>query len=124
MKLRFKPSLTYDGGSGFSGSEASRERQERRDATGLTSQTQMALLGLLDDAQEYGVTIAEAREQISGQHHGSLSGALTNMNNDNRVVMLSAKRGRCHIYVLPEYQGEREPAMRRRHVCPNCGFAS
>lgn len=122
--MKWKTSLTYAGGSGHSGTAASKARQEHRDATGKTSQTQQAIWRLLGRAKRKGLTIAEIREMIPGQHHGSLSGALTNLNNDGRVDLLAEKRGRCHVYVLPDYRGDRALAERRKRVCPNCGHAS
>lgn len=121
MKWKMTPSLTYNGGSGHSGTAASKARQEHRDATGKTSETQEQLLRMLKIAKRRGVTIAEVRESIPGQHHGSLSGALTNLNNDERIVLLAEKRGQCHVYVLPWYQGDRPLAVRRKRKCPNCG---
>ena len=119
MKIADEPDLTYDGNtsSGHSGSAASHDRALAMDADGTTALLQRRVLRLVAAAGEDGVTVAEVRQTITDHHHGSLSGALSNMHRAGTIARLLDKRGRCHIYVLPEYVGDRvasEPGVNIR----------
>lgn len=107
-------SLPYDGSSGHSGSETSHDRARERDTTGITGRLQRALLALVSDAGANGLTIAEARQEFTGDHHGSLSGALSNLHKDGRIERLTDRRSRCEVYVLPEYVNGRETVAQGR----------
>jgi hypothetical protein len=37
-----------------------------------------------------------------------VSGSLSSLHKEGRIVRLREKRQRCHVYVLPEYVGERD----------------
>lgn len=102
------PSLPYDGTSGHTGTDTSRERAERRDSTGLTGATQQQISGLVLGSGHTGLTIAELRAAVPGDHHGTLSGTLSVLHKEARIAMLTAKRGGCHIYVSPQYVEGRE----------------
>lgn len=91
--------LPYNGTSGHSGTDTSQERAERRDSNGSTSRVQSELLALLDAGGSLGYTIKEIREAFPQDHHGTLSGALSNLHAAGKIVMLETKRNKCHVYV-------------------------
>lgn len=111
--------LPYAGTSGHSGSSTSRERAERRDSTGLTSATQKALLEVAKREAADGVTVAEARG-ILDAHHGTVSGALSNLHMEGFLARLAERRNRCQVYVLPEHVEGRETVPHRRNA-PKAG---
>jgi hypothetical protein len=102
----------YDGtSSGWSGSDTSRERAERHDADGTTRGNQRRILAAAGGTRNEGVTIAELRELFSAVHHGSLSGALSNLHMNGDLARLTETRGKCKVYVLPEYVNGRETEL-------------
>lgn len=58
-------------------------------------------------AGKIGYTSAELRN-IMKQHHGKVSGALSNLHRSGSIVRLREKRGRSGIYVLPKHVDGRE----------------
>lgn len=108
-------SLPYAGTSGHSGSSTSRERAERRDASGLTSATQKAVLEMARQGGANGVTVAEAREHL-GQHHGTVSGALSVLHMDGILERITERRNRCQVYVVPESVLGRETVPHRSNA--------
>lgn len=120
------PATPYAGTSGWSGTDTSLERAERNDANGITSTTQRSILKAVESSGFYGMTVAEIRKKFPDHHHGTLSGALTNLHIDGHVLRLTAKRTACKVYVIPRYRSERdieEPNRNRRRPtsCPHCG---
>jgi hypothetical protein len=120
------PATPYAGTSGWSGSDTSKQRAQRNDANGVTSSTQRAILSAVEASGFYGMTIADIRKQFPDHHHGTLSGALTNLHIDGHVLRLSAKRNACKVYVVGRYRSGRDVEApnrnRRRPVCcPHCG---
>jgi len=114
-----KPILPYAGTSGWSGSDASRERAEERDSSGKTGQLQARVWAAVGNYGISGTTIKRLREIFPGEHHGTLSGALTALHKGGKIARLTEKRDRCSIYVLPEYVNGREvaqPSVRPRPV--------
>jgi hypothetical protein len=93
--------------SGWSGSATSRERAHREDASGTTSARQRLLLSLLSEANMRGMTWREVAA-ATGQHHGQASGALSGLHKTGRIARLAERRGRCAVYVLPEFVGTRD----------------
>jgi hypothetical protein len=89
--------------SGWSGTDTSRQRAEEQDINGVTARTQQKVLSRVVSSQGEGRTIAEIRDLLPEHHHGALSGALTNLHRAGKVARLAEKRGRCKVYVLPEY---------------------
>lgn len=88
--------------SGHSGSDTSAERAKRRDSSGATAKGQARVLALLASSGFIGTTVAEARDALIGDaHHGTVSGALSNLHKVGRIARLAEKRGGCKIYVLP-----------------------
>lgn len=71
---------------------------------------QRKLLGIIDAAGHKGVTVRELYPRFSTNeasdvyaHHGWLSGALSTMHADLRIVRLADKRDGCKIYVHPDF---------------------
>jgi hypothetical protein len=95
-------SLPYAGTSGFSGTSTSEERQKERDGTGKTGRMQGLVLDAARIAGHYGITVKHLRERFPDEHHGNVSGALSALHMDGRLVRLANVRDRCKIYVLPE----------------------
>ena len=120
------PAVAYAGTSGWSGTDTSRERAERNDANGTTSTTQKLILDAVECSGVDGMTVADIRWQFPEKHHGTLSGALTNLHMEGRLLRLKAKRLGCKIYVAPCNQSGRdiEQPTRNRQLptaCPHCG---
>jgi hypothetical protein len=119
------PALAYAGTSGWSGTDTSRERAKRNDANGTTLTTQKSVLDAVECSGFDGMTVADIRKQFPDRHHGTLSGALTNLHMEGQLLRLKAKRMGCKIYVVPRYQSNRdiEPPKRNRQlltICPHC----
>lgn len=104
----FEPSLPYAGTGGFAGSDTSREQAYAEATSGVTGAHQKYVLILALQAGAKGITVAEARESKGGLHHGKISSALSCLHQEGRLAALKARRGKCGIYVLPEFVGERE----------------
>ena len=100
--------------SGWSGSETSRDRALRRDVSGKTATLQNRMLVMLAQAGERGVTVHEGRLE-TGEHHGSVSAALSNLHKAGKIARVDESRDRCKVYVLPDAVGGRrtEPQGRR-----------
>lgn len=110
------PVTPYAGTSGWSGSSASEERAVTRDAAGLTSKTQKAVLAYVATSLRTGATIADVRKAFPEDHHGTLSGAMSNLQACGLLARLTERRDKCQVYVLPEHVAGREiaPQGRRR----------
>lgn len=120
-RINASPSLPYAGTSGWSGSDTSRERAVRDDKTGVTGRRQAKLLGILAERGNEGITWREL-SQITGDHHGTASGALSVLHKEGRIDRLTVRRGRCKVYVLPEFvNGRQTESHGRSKSCPNCG---
>lgn len=100
------PFLPYKGSSGHSGSDTSKERAQRRDSNGQTAGLQGRVLTLLAFHRFDGITVKELRERTT-EHHGSCSGALSNLHKAGAIRRLKDRRDRCKIYVLPPFVGSR-----------------
>jgi hypothetical protein len=109
------PLLPYAGTSGWSGSDTSRARALDADASGVTGQRQRDVLAYLAGCGPYGATWPEVAA-VLGTHHGTASGALSVLHKESRIARLAERRGRCKIYVRPEYVNgrETEPHGRRK----------
>lgn len=100
-------SLPYNNTQGYAGTDTSKERAERDVREGTANERQRWVLGRLKLMGHTGITVAELRE-ASGWHHGVASSVLTALHIDQKIVRLVEKRGRCKVYVLPEYVDFRE----------------
>lgn len=101
--------LPYAGSSGWSGSATSRARAEHADSIGLTSERQRFTVEMLETAGFDGLTWREVAE-ATGEHHGSVSGVLSNLHKAGLIARLTATRERCAIYVALGYVWGRETA--------------
>jgi hypothetical protein len=127
----FVPTYAYPDGSGWSGTDTSRERAYAADANGTTKGRQAAVVAALGRRRYYGATWKELAEILAvdgiAVHHGSVSGALSNLHRADRVVLLEERRGRSHVYVLPKYADGRPSIAPRRnrstttYICARCG---
>jgi hypothetical protein len=95
------PALPYAGTEGFAGSEASKKAAIDAVIHGTASKRQRYVLILAGRAKERGVTVAELRD--ASLHHGRVSGALSVLHKVGKLARLKETRGKCSIYVLPEY---------------------
>ena len=98
-------SLPYAGTEGFAGSDTSRQRAIDDAVSGVASKRQRYILILAGRAKEKGITVAELRD--TNLHHGRVSGALSVLHKVGKLARLTETRGRCKVYVLPEYVNDR-----------------
>lgn len=115
------PALPYAGTSGWSGSNTSKERAISADEDGTTSRRQQYVLDQLNWYEDMGLTWKEL-SNITGWHHGTASGVLSVLHKVGLISRLKEKRGRCAVYVLPQWTLGKETAERNKHICKNCGF--
>jgi hypothetical protein len=108
------PILPYAGTSGWSGSDTSRERAQADDASGTTAQRQADMIAHLDKAGANGLTYRELVD-ITGMHHGQVSGPLSNLHKAGEIARLKEVRHKCKVYVLPEYVGGRDTEQYKRN---------
>lgn len=97
--------LPYAGTEGYAGSETSKARAIDDVVKGIASKRQRYILILAERAKEKGVTVAELRD--ASLHHGRVSGALSVLHGAGKLARLTETRGRCKVYVLPEYVNDR-----------------
>lgn len=100
------PALPYNSSSGWSGSSTSRNRAKYLDTSGITAQNQLAIIKELKKRKSKGLIVHELRDVI-GTHHGGRSGPLSNLHKAGYIARLKETRGRCHVYVLPQYINNR-----------------
>jgi hypothetical protein len=96
-----EPALPYAGTEGFAGSDTSRQAAIDAVIHGTASKRQRYILILAGRARERGITVAELRDV--SLHHGRVSGALSVLHKVGKLARLTEVRGRCKVYVLPEY---------------------
>jgi hypothetical protein len=115
--LAFPGTFPYAGTSGYAaGSDTSEDRAREDDESGATTRRQRAVLALVGNAQDTGLTWAELAD-LGGWHHGQASGALSALHKSGLVAMLTDRRQRSHVYVLPAYVADRptQPHGSNRH---------
>lgn len=113
--------LPYADTSGWSGSDTSMERAIDADKSGETKHRQQQVINFLRDSGADGLTWVEL-QQLLPLHHGALSGTLSVLHRVGAASRLSQKRGRCKVYVLPEFVGDRDTEQQgRKKNCPHCG---
>jgi hypothetical protein len=93
--------LPYNGTEGYAGSDTSRQAAIDAAVHGTASKRQRYILILAGRAKERGITVAELRD--ASLHHGRVSGALSVLHKVGKLVRLTEVRGRCKVYVLPDY---------------------
>lgn len=109
-----EPDGTHTGG--WSGSDASHDRARREAADGTAAARQAQAAALVTAAGYVGATWKELADRTNW-HHGQVSGALSNLHKAGRIARLTDTRGRCSVYVAPEFvdgrdtkpQGRRKP---------------
>lgn len=82
---------------------------------------QKRLFAIVDGAEHHGVTVRETYPRFSSNqqhpeyaHHGWISGALSMLHADLRIVRLSERRDGCKVYVTPDFiDGRRAEAQGR-----------
>ena len=95
--------LAYGETAGYVQRASSKERAVREVRDGTLSKRQQRLLSSLDLAGTEGLTWKQLAD-ITGLHHGQVSGSLSNMHNAGVVFMLSKSRDKCHPYVHSKYR--------------------
>lgn len=93
------PALPYQGSSGWSGSDTSKERADRMDSSGATEHIQSQVLDVLYKHGLYGATWFEVDTELGIHHHGSSTGALSDLHKDGHIARLSERRGKSKVYV-------------------------
>lgn len=113
-----------DATTGYSGTDTSEARARGMRRSGKAQRVQDEVLREVAKKQASGLTIAELRETLPEHHHGTLSGALSNLHKAGRLMMLDYKRNKAHVYVTPmNVYGRNVRAFGRAAktvVCPNC----
>ena len=106
------PVAPYNGTGGWSGTDTSEARAQYMIESGELSNTQRGVVQHLSTAKAYGATWKEIRlpDTKNGgfMHHGSISGALSNLHKDGRISRLTSKREGCLVYVLNDWVQGRE----------------
>lgn len=101
------PVTPYNGTGGWSGTETSKARAEYMVESGELSNAQRGVLQHLLTAKAYGATWKEIRlpDTKGGgfMHHGSISGALSNLHKKGKISRLTSKRDGCLVYVCNEW---------------------
>ncbi len=110
-----QPVTPYAGTSGWSGSTSSRDRAIQDDTTGVTSERQLQTLQMLEDAGSGGLTWHEISD-ITGEHHGTVSGALSVLHMERYISRLEERRNKCQIYVRHHYVLGRQTAPHKQHT--------
>ena len=105
------PVAPYNGTGGWSGTDTSEARAQYMIESGQLSKTQQGVVQHLSTAKAYGATWKEIRLPDGNggfMHHGSISGALSNLHKDGRISRLTSKRDGCLVYVLNDWVQGRE----------------
>jgi hypothetical protein len=110
-----QPVTPYAGSSGWSGSTSSRDRAVLDDTSGVTAERQLLILGMLDDAGADGLTWNEISD-ITGEHHGKVSGPLSVLHKERYISRLTERRGRSEVYVRHHHVEGRETAPHKQHT--------
>lgn len=61
------------------------------------------VLALVKASGAQGITVAEMRDAVPANHHGTLSGILSMQHKYGVIDRLAEKRAGCKIYVFPEF---------------------
>jgi DNA-binding MarR family transcriptional regulator len=101
MTAAMVPSMPYNGTGGHAGSDTSKERAEREADDGTLAKRQREVMAFLWAQADRGATWAEVAEHL-GIHHGSASGALSNLHKTGRIVRTTDRRGRSEVYMIAE----------------------
>lgn len=83
----------------------------------ITAESQYLCLHILKERGYQGATSQEIENQ-TGKSHGTISGALSTLHEEGLVELLTEKRGKYKVYVLPENVGDRDRTS-RHPLSPN-----
>jgi len=86
-------------------SDTSRARAVREDANGTTRERRRHLLDLLTEAGTIGATWKELAD-LTGLHHGQVSGALSKLHENGEVFQLRITRHGCHPYLIAAFRDD------------------
>lgn len=86
-------------------SDTSRERATREDRTGAFTARREQLLKLLHEAGTIGLTWKDAAD-LTGLHHGQVSGVLSKLHENGDVFQLKITRYGCHPYLISELKND------------------
>lgn len=86
-------------------SDTSRARAQREDANGTTRNRRHQILDLLTEAGTTGATWQELAE-LTGNHHGQVSGALSKLHENGDIFQLRTTRNGCHPYLVAAYRDD------------------
>lgn len=86
-------------------SDTSRERATREDRNGITKDRRDHLLQLLYEAGTAGLTWKDAAD-LTGLHHGQVSGALSKLHENGDVFQLKITRYGCHPYLVAAFKDD------------------
>ena len=115
------PELPFNETSGHSGSDTSKSRARDADSSGQTGKIQKSVLLFAYMQNTEGITWRDVAKELN-LHHGSASGVLSVLHKTGHLVRLQDARGRCKIYVLPDYVNNRKTEeFGRKKCCPHCG---
>lgn len=113
------PVRPYKGTGGWSGTDTSKARAEYDVRSGNLNRTQLLVVEALGKAELLGCIVHDIkipkRDGHGYMHHGSVSGALSNLHMRGKIERLEVKRDGCHIYVLPQYVDGRNRSAFRPH---------
>jgi hypothetical protein len=84
-------------------SDTSRARAQREDNNGTTRNRRTQLLSHLDEIGVPGAIWSDLAE-LTGSHHGQVSGALSKLHELGHVFQLRETREGCHPYVHTNYR--------------------
>lgn len=107
---------SYHGTRGYSEPSASRDAAEAEAASGKTSAMMAIVLEEVRSFGAHGLTSAELRKRIAGEHHGRITSALTKLHIAGALAALRDRRDNCGVYVVPEYVLGRETRSYRRQM--------
>ena len=99
MTAAMVPSMPYNGTGGHAGSQTSKERAETEADDGTLAKRQREVMAFLWAQADRGATWYEVAEHL-GIHHGSASGALSNLHKAGRIVRTTDRRGRSEVYMI------------------------
>lgn len=105
---------SYHGTRGHSGGDTSKDAAIAERDKGTTSEMMRRVKILVDAADFAGITSAELRAAMPGEHHGRITSALTKLHIAGEIVALTERRGNCGIYVMPGWVLRREVRPYRR----------
>lgn len=96
--MNTQPDTPYNGTGGYVEQPSSFQRAIHEVVTGKLAERQQSILSELLLSALRGMTWRELSARL-GQHHGNISGALSNLHKAGKVFMLDEKRDGSHVYI-------------------------